>query len=208
MLIWIMTAIWIWVLNNMDETASLYENTLSGASTNYLRLKVGGYARNSLGVGTKVTVHTDEGIQYQELHTARGYISSVEPVLHFGLGATEKVNSVEVEWLDGTIQVMDNVAINTTVELKHEKGNASAINRDLASTVFKDITDSILAFKHKEIPANDFATEVLLPNKLSQSGPFIAEGDINGDGLQDIYITGPYDGVGQMMLQTKDGFKK
>ncbi len=195
------------VLNNMDDKASLFENKLSGASTNYIRIKVGGYANNQQAIGTKVKIYTDNGIQFQELHVARGYISSVESVLHFGLGAAEKINKVEVEWLDGTTKTMNNVALNSTLEIAYSQGNKSPLTESTITPLFTDITDSILKFQHKEIPADDFDFEVLLPNKLSQSGPFIAEGDINGDGLEDIYITGPYDGTGKMFIQTTQGFQ-
>lgn len=195
------------VLNNMDEVASIFENKLSGAETNYLRLKVAGYAKNKQGIGTKVTIHTNEGIQFQEMHTARGYISSVEPYFHFGLGGMSEVHKIEVEWLDGTHLTLEDVNANQTLEIAYEDGQKIAQEKAQEETIFTDITDSILTFKHEEIPADDFATEVLLPNKLSQSGPFIAKGDINGDGLEDIYITGPFDGTGEMFVQTKKGFQ-
>ncbi|NOQ72323.1 MAG: hypothetical protein GQ574_10005 [Crocinitomix sp.] len=195
------------VLNNMDEMASVFENKLSGASTNYVRIKVGGYANNIQALGTKVKIFTDEGMQFQELHVARGYISSVEPVLHFGLGGAKKVNKIEVEWLDGTTLVLNDVALNSTLELSHAEGKILPLPVTKTNHLFTDISDSILDFEHKEIPADDFDFEVLLPNKLSQSGPFIAKGDINGDGLEDLYITGPFDGTGKMFIQTNQGFE-
>lgn len=195
------------VLNNMDEKASLFENKLSGKSTNYLRIKVGGYASNQQAIGTKVTIYTDEGIQFQELHVARGYISSVESILHFGLGDLQKINKIEAQWLDGKVLVLTDVNANQTIELIHSKATNTKLKKRENKTLFADITDSLLNFKHEEIPANDFESEVLLPNKLSQSGPFIAKGDINGDGLEDIYITGPYGGTGKMFVQTSNGFE-
>lgn len=194
------------VLNNMDDEASLFENTLSGSDRNYLRLKIGGYANNNQAIGTKVTLTTDEGIQHQELHVARGYISSVEPILHFGLGGLDKVNEIKVEWPDGTVLRKSNVAANATLNLNYEEGNKSNIASTPNETLFTDITDSVFTFKHKEVAVNDFATEVLLPNKLSQSGPFITVGDINGDGLEDLYVTGPYGETGKMFIQNSQGF--
>lgn len=196
------------ILNNMDDVASIFENKLNGHSTHFLRVKVGGYEKNRQSIGAKVTLYTDNGIQFQELHVSRGYISSVEPTLHFGLGSLEKVNKIEAEWPDGTVLLLTDIDANTTVELNYENGKKVPRTNSANHLLFKDISDSIFTFKHTEIPANDFETEVLLPNKLSQSGPFIAKGDVNGDGLEDLYITGPYDGTGKMFLQTNLGFKE
>jgi hypothetical protein len=90
------------VLNNMEDKASLFENKLSGEKKRFLRVKIGGYGKNTQALGAKVTIHTSAGIQYQELQVSRGYISSVEGILHFGLGDAQ-VEKVTVQWPDGTI---------------------------------------------------------------------------------------------------------
>ena len=88
------------VINNLDDEAFIYENT-SAASNNYLKVKLSGPPGNSDGIGAKVTVYNDGAIQYFENKTVRGYLSSNDPVVHFGLGKTTEVDSVMIKWNDG-----------------------------------------------------------------------------------------------------------
>ena len=196
------------VVNNMEDVASIFENKLSGASSNYLRVNVGGYAANLKAIGAKVAVYSALGMQYQELQVSRGYISSVETVLHFGLGADEIVDRITVEWPDGQILEKHNIAVNTVLALNYTDGKKGKIEKPKTVPLFSDITDSLFSFLHAEAPFDDFDTEVLLPNKLSQSGPFIAKADVNADGLDDFYITGPLGKTGKLFLQTQHGFQE
>lgn len=196
------------VMNNVDDVASIFENKLEGSSCNYIRLKIDGYAQNKQAIGAKVTVYTDAGLQYQELQVSRGYMSAVENTLHFGLGGAKKVNKITVEWLDGTTLEKNDVAINSAIELKYSEGNKSPLPPLNYSPLFADITDSLLEFKHSENSYDDFQHELLIPNKLSQSGPFITKGDANGDELEDIYISGASGKSGKLYLQTSTGFQE
>ncbi|WP_066756516.1 VCBS repeat-containing protein [Crocinitomix algicola] len=193
------------IVNNMEEESLIFENKLQGNSNNYLRVKIDGYKDNSLGLGTKVWVYTDDGRLYQEFQISRGFISSVEPYLHFGLGDS-KVNKVVAKWLDGTVVEVSHPKPNSILNLKYQQGKIKSITQSKHEMLFKDITDSLLSHKHVEVPFNDFETEVLLPNKLSQAGPFITKGDVNGDGLEDIYISAPKGEKGRMLVQTNRGF--
>ena len=195
------------VLNNMEDKASLFENKLAGEKKRFLRVKIGGYGKNTQALGAKVTLHTSEGIQYQELQVSRGYISSVEGILHFGLGEAQ-VEKVTVQWPDGTILEKKSPQVNSTITLNYKEGKKGILPKKTEATLFRDITDSLLNFVHSEASFDDFKSEVLLPNKLSQSGPFIATGDVNGDGMEDLYITGPLGKSGKMYVQTAAGFKE
>jgi len=194
------------VLNNMEDEASIFENKLSGEGCNYLRVNLVGEGKNTNSIGAKVTLYTADGIQYQEKQVSRGYLSSVEGVIHFGLGKITAVEKIAVEWADGTVLTSNNPKINSTINLNQKDGTRGNLPKRTNSPLFVDITDSLLQYRHKEVPFDDFASEVLLPNKLSQSGPFIAQGDVNGDGLEDLYITGPMGETGALYLQTKTGF--
>ncbi len=193
------------VVNNMEEVASIFENKLE-SSNNYIRLKIEGYGQNKQAIGTKVTIYTDAGLQYQELHVSRGYMSSVESILHFGLGATEKINKITVQWPDGTTLEKNNVESNCELTINYAEGSKRQLSESKRVPLFTEITDSLLQFKHSETSFDDFESEVLLPNKLSQAGPFIAKGDVNGDKLDDIYISGPAGETGKLYLQTSTGF--
>ncbi|WP_083261328.1 VCBS repeat-containing protein [Crocinitomix algicola] len=195
------------VLNNMDDQASIFENLLNGPASNFLRIQIKGYAENQQGIGTKVTLYTKDELQHQELHTARGYISSVEPFLHFGLGENDQIDRIEVEWLDGTTLVKENLQSNQTIIVDHANGHKKKINRNQKEPFFTDISDSLFSFEHQEVLFNDFESEILLPHKMSQLGPFITKGDVNGDQKEDIYISGSHGSSGQLFIQTKDGFK-
>lgn len=193
------------IVNNIDETSFIYENKLEGNS-NYIRVDVGGYSGNSSAIGAKVTLHLKEDILYQEVQPSRGYISCVEPYLHFGIGKSERVEKMSILWPDGTSLQIYNPQINTLIKVNYEEGRKSELVTTKNTPLFEDISDSIFRHIHKEIAFNDFETEVLLPNQMSQLGPFIAKGDINGDGMEDLYITGPRQGTGKMYLQNKKGF--
>ena len=196
------------IVNNMDEESVIFENKLSGSKSNYLRAKIDGYGKNKQGLGTKVTVHTKDGIQYQELQVSRGFISSVEGIIHFGLGKIDNIDKITAEWLDGTTLVINNPKLNGTIDLKYKDGNKAGLPVENKISLFQDITDSILEFQHSEVPFDDFKTEILMPNKLSQSGPFMAKGDVNGDGLEDLYISAPIGEKGRLMIQTANGFSE
>lgn len=194
------------IVNNMEEESAIFENKLSGAGSNFIRLKIDGYEKNTQAIGTKVTLHTTKGIQYQELQVSRGYISSVESALHFGLGNEKSIEKITVEWLDGTSLIVENPEINKTIELKYNDGRKQRLPVKNQMTLFQDITDSLLNYQHKEAVFDDFKNEILMPNKLSQSGPFMAVGDVNGDGLEDLYISAPIGEKGKLMIQTASGF--
>lgn len=196
------------VVNNVEDVASIFENKLEGSSSNYIRLKIQGYEQNEQAIGTKVTIYTDAGLQYQELHVSRGYMSTVESILHFGLGAAEKVNKITVQWPDGTTLEKNNIESNNVLTIKYADGSKRQLSEPKQAPLFTEITDSLLQFKHNETPFDDFKSESLLPNKLSQSGPFIAKGDVNGDSFEDIYISGPSGKTGKLFLQSSTGFQE
>ncbi len=194
------------VLNNMEDQASIFENKLKGSKSNYLRVDLKGTDANTQSLGAKVRLYTADGIQFKEKQIARGYLSAVDGVLHFGLGEINQVDVITVEWLDGTILIENNPKINSTIVLNQSEGNRGELTSDENKPLFKEISDSLLFHQHKEVPFDDFESEVLLPNKLSQSGPFIAQGDVNADGLEDLYITAPMGETGVLYLQTTTGF--
>ena len=190
------------VINNMDETSSILQNNLV-SENNYIRIKL---TKNKiLAVGTKVKIHlTNKEIQYQELQPTRGYQSSVEPLLHFGLG-NNKIDKIEIIWTTGEQTILKEVKPNQLFSVEYKKVEKQKyVNQIPQNFLFKKVNDK-LNFKHQEYFVNDFEKEVLLPNKMSQLGPFMSSGDINGDGLEDIYISGSKGFSGQLFIQNKDG---
>ena len=190
------------VINNMDEVSAVLRNDLT-SNNNYINLKL---VNNKIDArGTKVTIHlSNDSIQYQELQPTRGYQSSVQPMLHFGLGKNT-ISKIEIVWTTGEQTILNDVQPNQTLKIDYSKAEKQKyVNQNPQKLWFKKITDKI-KFNHREFFVNDFEKEVLLPNKMSQLGPFMSTGDVNGDGLNDIYISGSKGFSGELFIQKKDG---
>lgn len=191
------------VINNIDQTAKLFRNDTKG--TNYLRIALNGSKRNRIGVGTKVIVKTVENSQSQELTLTRGFQSSVEPILHFGLGSNAIIKKVHVFWPDGKEQILANPPVNTLMKINYAKALSPATKKTKANLSFTDITaSSNIAFTHREDLFDDYKSEPLLPYKYSMLGPALTKGDINGDGLDDFYVGGASGQSGALFIQQED----
>ncbi|MBA4054538.1 MAG: hypothetical protein C0490_07495, partial [Marivirga sp.] len=176
------------VINNLDDEAFIYENT-SSTRNNYLKIKLAGPKGNADGIGTKATVYADGQIQYFENKTVRGYLSSNDPIVHFGLGKTSKIDSVRIRWNDGKENLLNNVEINKMIEVKYDQANKPMLKRRGQPVLFAESTNEMLSapFVHHENEFNEYKDQILLPHMFSRSGPFISTGDVDGDGSEDIY---------------------
>jgi len=192
------------IVNNMEETSFIMENKLQ-SSNSYVRLNVKGEEKNINAIGARVTITTGDNIQYHEIQVTRGYESSVEHTIHFGLGNVDKIDKLEIEWLNGRKLTRENLAVNQTHTIKISEANGTQTDEPRQPTLFTNITDSVFTFSHTEAKVNDFEREVLMPHKMSQLGPFISEGDVNGDGLDDLFISGATGFSGVMYIQNENG---
>lgn len=195
------------VINNLDQEAFLYENKsneLSGG--NFLKVKLEGPPQNKFGIGTKVELSISDGIQYQELYATRGFQSSVEPVLHFGLGKEKQAKEVKITWFDGKQQVFGNVKANQSITVDYTSATKKSESKaSVVQTPFSDISDVAgLDYLHRENEFDDFEREVLLPHKMSRFGPALAVADVNGDHLQDFFVGGAKGFAGVLYVQNKD----
>ncbi len=197
------------IVNNIDTAIALFENkTVDLGLANYLRFELAGSKENKFGIGASVTLENNDSIQYQEHTLTRGFQSSVEPRIHFGVGQSEAIQKVIVTWPDGKKQVLENVPVNQVVKVNYSDASLpeNRIQELKQSQLFTDITEEIkLNHSHVENNYDDFETEVLLPHKMSQFGPTIAVADINGDQLEDFFIGGAKDTAGVFFLQNTDG---
>jgi len=197
------------VVNNTNDTAFVYRNnarTLSPAN-HYLQLALQGEGPNRFGVGSKVTLETGDQKLYQELEPTRGFQSSVDYTLTFGLGKVDTVGSVTVEWPDGRVSSQMRVATNRRITVKQSESTKpkSAPPRPVKQIVV-DITDHTeLPFVHHENDYVDFEREPLMPKMLSTEGPLMAVADVNGDGLDDIFIGGARGQASAILIQQSDG---
>jgi hypothetical protein len=192
------------VINNMEKQAFVYENKATG---NFLKIKLEGSNKNKFGFGTKAIIHHNNKIQVLENNVTRGFISSVEPGLFFGLGKDEKVEKIEVIWPDGKVNVFKNIEANNTLIAKYLKAKIISKKVEKGKTLFSSInaSDIGLNYLHKENEFDDFTEEILLPHKLSTNGPFSAAADVNGDSLEDLFIGGAAGQEGVLYLQKKGG---
>jgi enediyne biosynthesis protein E4 len=195
------------IVNNIDGEASIYKNNASEKkSGNYLKVEFEGTSSNKMGIGSIVTIWTGGKMQMAELTLSRGYESSVEPILYFGLNKYESIDSLYVKWTDGMVQNLKNIKANQKLTLKHSDAISLVERKVKIQKIFKEITDSTgLEFIHKGNIHNDYRDQVLLPHKMSNQGPDIIVGDVNNDQLEDFYIGNASKSPGRMYIQNKNG---
>ena len=197
------------VINNINEPAFIYENQSRQISkNNYLKIQLKGSPQNPFGIGAKVTLHHSGQLQYQELYPTRGWQSSVDYGLHFGVGETNEIDYLVVEWMDGKKELLEAVAANQSIllEYKNAKKQEFDLIQDTDNQIFKKIKRlKGINFKHQENRFFDTNREQLIPRLLSTEGPKIAVGDVNGDGLEDVYIGGASQQSGALFLQKNNG---
>jgi enediyne biosynthesis protein E4 len=202
------------VINNIDGPATLYKNSQStpeNKASNFLRVGFEGSSLNREGFGAKVYLKYQGKLQYQYFSPFRGFLSTVEPRLHFGLGSTTIIDSLEIIWPDGKYQLLQNVKANQVLTLNY--ANASHREEEKKMDVpllFAEASKEIgLDYKHEENDFVDFKVQPLLPHMHSKNGPGIAVADVNGDGLEDFYVGGATNQSGALFIQESSGkFKK
>lgn len=198
------------VINNINRDAFVFINTTiqkgQPIGAHSLSIDLRGEPLNPHGFGTKVTVYAGGRLQMQEQNPVRGYFSSVDQRLLFGLGKSTIVDSIVTVWPGGFRQVIREIRADTILRLDRRNAGESMAEANRPADMIRDVTSEVKAlYKHLEAPFNDYTMQRLLPQKFSQLGPFLATGDINGDGLQDLFAGGGFNSSGQCFLQQHDG---
>ncbi|MGC4035273.1 MAG: VCBS repeat-containing protein [Chitinophagaceae bacterium] len=201
------------VVNNVNMPCFVYRNESAQQhpENKFLKVTLAGEGKNKFGVGAKVTVHYNGTIAYQEQMPVRGFESTVDSRLNFGLGKTEKIDSVTVEWPGGKESIVKEVKPNQQITVKQSEAKIPAAHLPQpAPALFTASSDNYgIDFVHKENVYSDFDRDRLIFHMLSTEGPRMAKGDVNKDGLEDIYICGAKDEGGALYVQTREGrFKK
>lgn len=192
------------IVNNMDQEAFIFKNTASETEQgHYLKVKTEGILSEDFA---KVRIYYNGSSATKESKRVRGYISSVDKTIHFGLGDTKKVDSVLVKWLSGKQQLVKDIDADQTITLREEDAlNSTDENKELESLFIKE---ELVDLVHVENPFNDFQKEVLLPYKQSTQGPYLSSADLNNDGNLDIVVGGASGYATQIYFGNSSGFTK
>lgn len=197
------------IINNLNTESFIYRNnTTEKNSKKFLSVKLNGVGMNRFGIGASVTLYQKDRKQVSQNFPSRGFQSSIDPTLHFGLDDDNIIDSIKVQWPDGNSQVLKKIAANNSLTLNQ----ADAIKIDKLDNatelpLFADVTNSIISgnILHKENGYNDFDIERLMPHLLSNGGPKLAVADVNGDGLDDLIMGAAKDDTTKVFLQQLNG---
>ena len=196
------------LVNNINQNAFVYENlSEKRAAGNYLKIKLNGKPGNLGGIGAQLKITTGSSNQYYEHYLSRGYESSVDPTIHFGLGNIENVDRIDILWPDGTQQSIENTPANQLLVIDQSNARTKDVvqNKSMDDTWLTDVTNNLgITFQHQEDQMVDFKLQPILPHMHSRNGPGIAVADVNMDGLEDFYIGGAAGQLGQLFLQNNE----
>ncbi|WP_020528342.1 VCBS repeat-containing protein [Flexithrix dorotheae] len=195
------------VVNNINDEATILKNTaIERKEGNFLQFQFKGPPQNQSGVGVKVNLHlADNAVLTRQLINTRGFLSSVSNKLHFGLGQINEIPSAEIIWPDGRKQKINSLAVNqiVQVDIANADQNISWDNINVSPPIkFKK---TAFNYHHKEVDYDDYQKQLLLPHKLSQTGPATASADVNGDGYVDLFIGGAYQQTSLLLLGKSNG---
>lgn len=183
------------VVSNVNMPSFVYENHADKKeSGNYIQFDLKGAGLNTMAIGTNIKVNDGNSNYYIQQQPIRGFQSSMDLRPHLGLPSNSPVD-IEITWPNGNISLLENIAVNQIISVsqtKTQKTNPKAINPIHSKELFKRL-DNNLEFTHNENLFIDFNRNRLLPHMLSTPGPKIINGDINGDGLDEIFVPGAKD---------------
>jgi len=193
------------VVNDVNQPAFIYQNQSAVINKNhYLAIALKGADKNTQGIGAKIMAYTGGKKQYLEQMPTRGFQSSVSPILHFGLGSDGHIDSLRIIWQRGKTQLLQNVKADQQITLNEKDAVVNYAEPKMAKALFTAVKSPV---NYKQVPdsINDFKRQPLLVNPLSFSGPVIIKGDVNADGLDDVYVGGSNGKAACLYIGQKNG---
>jgi len=193
------------IVNNVNQPCLVYENkTNEKAGNHYLKVRLKGEGKNTFGIGSVVYVYFNGQPHKQELVPSRGFQSSVDPVLNFGLGKATSADSVKVIWSNHKTQVIKNISCDQLLTFDIQNATKKELFIRSGKTAVDKLVDSPFS-PHKENSYVDFNYEGLIAQMLSREGPAMDVADLNNDGRDDVFMGGATDNAGQIYLQSPGG---
>jgi hypothetical protein len=191
------------VVNNINKAAFVFRNE---SENNFLRVKLKGKTGNVLGIGAKLTAEVGSQKMVLEQNLGRGYLSSVSPVLNFGMGKSKQIDKLTIQWATGETQILSNIKTNQTLEIDVTNASLQEKIKDNIQPLFVK-KNTVINYNHPRLSYRDFDRQSLLIQEQSFTGPILKNADVNGDGLEDVFIGGAAGQSASLFIQNgKGGF--
>ena len=194
------------VINNVNMPALVYRNNSDTTTQRSVRIRFEGEESNLFGIGATVEVYHGGITWSAENFPFKGFQSTVEPLVHIGLGNINKVDSVLINWESGKSEVIKDVQTNEVLLVKEIEASRISAS-DKYRQDYLQLSSIQLDYTHIENDHNDFDRDRLLPHMLHNEGPGMASGDLDGDGLKEIVIGGAKGQAAQLFQFSDDTFR-
>ncbi|UJH92005.1 VCBS repeat-containing protein [Antarcticibacterium sp. 1MA-6-2] len=193
------------IVNNVNQELFVYRNNSEKMNNNnYLKVNLKGEGKNTFAIGSRVNLFYDNQVVSQELIPTRGFQSSIDYALTFGIGDATAVDSLQVIWPNKKTQVVKDIKANQVLMLNQKDANREfKAPSPTAETLLTEIEHALPS--HKEDNYVDFDYEGLISQMLSKEGPAIAVADVNGDGNEDLFLGGARNQAGGIYLHNNSG---
>ncbi|WP_421898662.1 VCBS repeat-containing protein [Marinoscillum sp.] len=194
------------IVSNIDQPAFIYRNNLreqDSVSSHFLRVKLEGGTSNPSGSGSTIILYSNGKTQTKVAQTTRGFQSSVEKWVHFGIGTNASVDSLIVRWPDNRRNVVTTIPANAEVTVRHSESVPDIVRPVMGSPYFTQVASP--EYRHTETDFNDFKSQPLLQHGFSEQGPCLAVADVNNDGYEDFFVGGAYGSSGAVFVQLPAG---
>lgn len=175
------------VTNNVNEKAGIYKNT-TNSSKNFASIQLNYKEENKEAIGAKVSLYANNKVQTKQVFKSRGFLSSIEAKIHFGLDTISKIDSLAVVWPNLKVQKIENLTLNQITKINYSENLNDYKENKISSKLFTK--EDLISYTHQEDNYNDFFAEKLMPYKVSTLGPAIAIADIDKNGFDDVFIGG------------------